>query len=112
MLVEQVQQKRGFESNSLVCEPVPELDIEPWLEENIDSLSVERDIACRLGDTGLDVLVGDTDAETLGGEPGGVMRGVLVWDAKRRLCDTRDLAAAIFGMETEKICKSDHDTYS
>lgn len=82
------------------------LDIEPcWLggrEENIEDLSsgipleVENDIECRLGDTGLDVLVGDTEAEKLGGEPGGVNRGVLVWDASRILCDMP-------GLDTVKI---------
>ena len=53
------------------------------MEENIGDLSsnmplvVENEMDCRLGDTGLDVLVGDTDADRLGGEPGGVNRGVL-----------------------------------
>lgn len=56
--------------------------------------ALENETECLLGDTGLDVLVGDTDADRLGGEPGGVIRGVLVWDAKRRPCDTRGLVAA------------------
>lgn len=56
-------------------------------------LVVENEIECRLGDTGLDVLVGDTDAERLGGEPGGVNRGVLVWDASNRPGDIRGLEA-------------------
>lgn len=58
-------------------------------------LEVENDIACRLGDTGLDVLVGETDAETIGGDPGGVSRGVLVCDANRSPGDTRGLESAI-----------------
>ncbi|KAF4395468.1 hypothetical protein G4B88_010932, partial [Cannabis sativa] len=33
--------------------------------------------------------------ETIGGDPGGVRRGVLVWDAKRRPGDTRGLEVAI-----------------
>lgn len=67
--------------------PVPELDIEP-VEENIEEvLSIWRETAWRLGDAGLDVLDGDTDAETIGGEPGGLMRGVVVWDANKILCD-------------------------
>ena len=70
-------------------------------------LEVENDIECRLGDVGLDVLVGDTDADRLGGELGGVIRGVLVWDAKRRLCDTRGLGAVIF--RTKKKCRESQD---
>lgn len=38
-------------------------------------LDVENDI---------DVLIGDPDADSEGGEPWGVSRGVLVWDANRR----------------------------
>lgn len=38
-------------------------------------LEVENDI---------DVLIGDPDADSEGGEPWGVSRGVLVWDANRR----------------------------
>lgn len=57
-------------------------------------LETENDIDWRFGEAGLDVLVGDTDAEEIGGEPGGVSRGVLVCDANRRLCDTRGLEAA------------------
>ena len=41
-------------------------------------LEVENEIECLLGDTGLDILVRDTEADRLGGEPGGVSRGVLV----------------------------------
>lgn len=70
--------------------PVPELDIEP-VEENIEEvLSIWRETAWRLGDADLDVLDGDTDAETIGGEPGGLMRGVVVWDANKILCDDDD----------------------
>ena len=87
----QVRQQQSWK-NSPVCDPVPasELDIEPWvkdIEENIEDLSsymplvVAKEIECRCGDTGLDVLVGDTDADKLGGEPGGVIRGVEPWDA-------------------------------
>lgn len=68
-----------------MCDPVSELDTELCgLEEKIDDLSsnmplvVENDIECRLGETGLDVLVGDTEADRLGGDPGGVILGVLV----------------------------------
>lgn len=78
-----------------------------WLdgtdEKTADLLSyiplvVEKEIECRLGDTGLDVLVGDTDAERIGGEPGGVNRGVVVWDASNRPC-------AIRGLEATKVKK-------
>jgi hypothetical protein len=44
---------------------------------------------------GLDVLVGDTDTEKLGGEPGGVSRGVVLWDAMRKLYGTLGLTSAI-----------------
>lgn len=55
------------------CDPTS-LDIELcWLEG-----TEENDIECRLGDSGLDVLVGDTDADRLEGETRGVYRGVLV----------------------------------
>ncbi len=80
------------------------LDTELWwlecIEENIEDrssnrpLDDENDIECRLGDTGLDVLVGDTEADKLGGEPGGLSRGVLVWYANNRPCDIRGLKAA------------------
>lgn len=55
------------------------------LSSNIP-LEVESEIECRLG---------DTDADRVGGEPGGVSRGVLVWDAKRKPCDMPALEAAI-----------------
>lgn len=58
-------------------------------------LEVENDIECRLGDTGFDVFVGETDADRLEGEPGGVNRGVVVWDANRRPGDMRGLEVAI-----------------
>lgn len=44
---------------------------------------VANETECRLGDKGLEVLLGDTDADRLGGEPGGVSRGVLVCDTNR-----------------------------
>ena len=71
------------------------LETEEYIEvlSNIP-LETENDIECRFGETGLDVLVGDTDAEEIGGEPGGVSRGVLVCEANRRLFDTRGLEAA------------------
>lgn len=69
-------------------------EIEPWwlegAEEYTEDLSskmfleVEDDIECRLGETGLDVLFGDPDADSTGGEPWGVSRGELVWNATRR----------------------------
>lgn len=58
-------------------------------------LEVEKEMECRLGDMGLDVLVGDTDAERLGGEPGGVIRGVVLCDAMSILYGTLALMAAI-----------------
>lgn len=76
------------------------------MEENTEDLSsnmplvVEKETECRLGDTGLDVLVGDTDADRLGGEPGGVIRGVEPWDAKRRFWGTLGLGAAIVEWKT------------
>lgn len=84
------------------CDPAS-LDIELcWLEdreEKAEDLSsmllvIENDIDCRFGDTGLDVLVGDTEAEKLGGEPGGVNRGVFVWDASR-ICGMPGLGASV-----------------
>ena len=57
-------------------------------------LAVANEIECRLGDAGLDVLVGDTNADRLGGEPGGVNRGVVVWEANNRPCATRGLGTA------------------
>lgn len=66
----------------------------PVCEEDLSSnipLEVEKDIAWRLGETGLDdVLVGDPSADLLGGEPGGVMRGVLLSDANTTLWDAPD----------------------
>lgn len=47
-------------------------------------LEVEKDIECRLGDTGLDVLLGDIDADSEGEELWGVSRGVLSCKANRR----------------------------
>lgn len=81
--------------NLPVCDAVSEL--EPWPENTEDlssymPLELENEMECRLGDMGFD-LVGDTDADRLGGEPGGVRRGVLDWDGKRRPCDTRGLGA-------------------
>lgn len=52
-----------------------------------------NDIECLLGDSGRDVTLGDADDDLLGGEPGGVNRGVLVWDAISRPC-------AMGGLET------------
>jgi hypothetical protein len=80
-----------------VCEPAPTLDIEP-VEENIEDLSICKETAWRLGDAGLDVLVGVTDAETIGGEPGGLIWGVVVRDASRILGDddTCDLPPTIY----------------
>lgn len=78
--------------NLPVCDPVPEKN------EDLSScmpLEVEKEIECRLGDTGLDVLVGDTDADRLGGEPGGVIQGVELWDATRRLYGTLGLMTAM-----------------
>lgn len=90
--------KQSVNKNWPVCDGVEEP-----VEENNEDLSVEKEIEWRLGDTGLDLLVGDTDAETLGGEPGGVIRGVLLCDAKRRLCDTLGLPPAILQFSKKKI---------
>lgn len=63
------------------------------MEENIEDLSsnilleVENEIECLRGDVDFDDLVGDTAAENLGGESGGVSLGVLLWDANRKPCD-------------------------
>lgn len=54
-------------------------------------LTVENEIECLLGDNGLGDREGDADAERLGGEPGGVRRGVLVCDANNRPGDIRGL---------------------
>lgn len=56
---------------------------------------VENEIECLLGDKGLGVRIGDTDADRLGGEPGGVIRGVLDWDASNSPGDMRGLVAAM-----------------
>lgn len=74
-----------------------------WLEgveetEDLSSkkpLALENETECRLGDAGLGVLEGDTDADRLGGETGGVRRGVLVWEASNRPCGTRGGLEAI-----------------
>lgn len=58
-------------------------------------LDVENEIECLLGETGFGVRVGDTDADWIGGEPGGVNLGVLVWDASNKPCAMRGLKAAI-----------------
>lgn len=69
------------------------------MEENIEDLSSnilledESEIECLRGDVGFDNLVGDTVAESLGGESGGVSLGVLLWDANRRPCDAPYLKA-------------------
>lgn len=55
---------------------------------------------CRLGDSGFGVLVGDPDADRMGGEPGGVSLGVLVWDASKRPGDTRGLKAVMIEERT------------
>lgn len=44
---------------------------------------------CLHGETGFGVLVGDADADRVGGDPGGVSRGVVVCDANKRLGDMR-----------------------
>lgn len=66
------------------------------LSSNIP-LEVESEIECRLG---------DTDADRVGGEPGGVSRGVLLWDAKRKPCDMPALEAAITITRNKKNKKS------
>lgn len=53
-----------------------------------------NDIECLLGDSGRDDTLGDADDDLLGGEPGGVSRGVLVWDAINRPCGIGDLETA------------------
>lgn len=68
-------------------------------KESSMPLVVENETECRLGDAGLDVLDGDTDADKVGGEPGGVRRGVLVCDANKRPGDIR-------GLETVSIRKT------
>lgn len=47
------------------------------------------EMECLLGESGFGVRVGDADADRDGGDPGGVSRGVLVWDASKRLADMR-----------------------
>lgn len=42
---------------------------------------------CRLGDTALETLEGDTDSDKLSGDPRGVSRGVLVCELNIRPCD-------------------------
>ena len=55
---------------------------------------VDNEIECLLGDKGFGVRVGETDADRLRGETGGVSRGVLVWDANSNPGDMRGLDAA------------------
>lgn len=56
-------------------------------------LVVEKDTECLLGETGIEVLCGDPDADRFGGDPGGVSRGVLVFDSNRLGGETLDLEA-------------------
>ena len=48
-----------------------------------------KDIECILGETGLDVFYGVRDADRLGGDLGGVSRGMLVCDANNRVGGNR-----------------------
>lgn len=89
--------------NSPDCDPESKPDTELyWLElaeENIEDLSskpleVENETECLLGETGFEVRVGDADADWMGGEAGGVYRGVLVWEASNKPGAIRGLEAA------------------
>lgn len=65
---------------------------------------IEIECLCLLGDNGFGVLDGETEADRLGGEPGGVKRGVLFCDASKKVCGARGLAA----VSREK---DDHHTF-
>lgn len=61
-----------------MCEPGSEIEIEDLLSSNIPLVVVENDTEWRRGERGLDVVLGVVDADSVGGEPGGVSRGVVV----------------------------------
>lgn len=86
---------------------VPDIELYglEFADENTEG---ETEIECLLGETGLDVLVGDADADRMGGDPGGVSRGVLVWDANNRLRDMRGLEA---GKITDKKNRSENEPH-
>lgn len=73
------------------------------MEENIEDLSskmpladgIEIECLCLLGDNDFGVLDGETEADKLGGEPGGVKRGVLFCDASKKLCGARGGLTAV-----------------
>ena len=46
--------------------------------------------------------MGDTEADKLGGDPGGVNRGVLVWDANTKPCEIPGLEATSKLTESNK----------
>lgn len=54
---------------------------------------IEIECLCLLGDNGFGVLDGETEADKLGGEPGGVKRGVLFCDASKKVWGARGLTA-------------------
>lgn len=60
-----------------MCEPGSEIEIEDLLSSSIP-LVVENDTEWRRGERGLDVVLGVVEADSVGGEPGGVSRGVVV----------------------------------
>lgn len=93
----QIQQHTNQVSRSeIVCLPIsePPEDIELFFDESNACLILENEIECRRGgETGLEVLVGETDAENLVGESGGVSLGVLLCDANRKPLETPCLEA-------------------
>lgn len=59
------------------------------------ALAVENETEWRRGERGLEAVLGVVEADKVGGEPGGVSRGVVVWDIIGRLFDTLGLGTAI-----------------
>ena len=74
-------------------DPGSEIEIEDLLSSNMP-LVVEKDTEWRRGEMGLEVVLGVLEADNAGGEPGGVSRGVAVWDTNGKLFDKLGLGAA------------------
>jgi len=80
--------------NLPVCEPGSEIEIEDLVSSNMP-LVVANDTEWRRGEIGLEVVFGVPEADKIGGEPGGVSRGVVVCDTNGRLADKLGLGATI-----------------
>lgn len=92
MFTNQPQENPGL--NLLVCDPGSEIEIEDLVSSNMP-LVVANDTEWRRGERGLDVVFGVPEADKIGGEPGGVSRGVVVCDTNGKLADKLGLGATI-----------------